>query len=581
MSRPFSTGVLFAVALFSAFAANALLQPRQYRASSLLGIEFPDPETRATASSEPLEAVRLLRDAVLTPDFRAELTRGITPPLDIPPAMASADGLSFVISVQHRDPKLAELACNRVAKRAAELAPKILGANFAAPPKSAALRSVEPLKELAARHPGLLQRPSEQPPEVLAQWRNVLRQVAQASSGPQPVHPPLPTARLQPAVASPTPVDSVHRDRLLLVGLIASVGIGIAFGLARKAMIPEVSSGSASHSLDGDRELPDPNSEVEASPASVRNPNEYPVSDLLKGRPLPADTDVPFAVPHGTRALPSPLPQAYPSEASSKGSVSQQTVALGSPLPPSPDEGEARPLRSPLLARDARPKSGGYSFVSSPPTAPEVPVRLTDASASFHPDSSLQPSSCASLRRELYALGIHKCFVFGITCVSDSRDAKARFAAELALLLAQPGHARILLLEADFERPRVHQLVQLELLQQENLSEQLQLDPEQVEKDGWVVLRCTRSLHLLVETAPPKTLPNLSGRFAQCVRDLRQHYDFIILDCPPSELEENPFVLPSLVDGVFIVNKHSTDAELLPLAERFADKRLVKAVRMS
>lgn len=580
MSRPFRTGLLFALTVFSTFLASALFKPRQFRATALVTVEFASPELAAEASSRPVEAEHLLRSALLSPAFRAELTRAIDPPLQEDLAIATADGLAFLISAQHRDPKLAEVACNRAAERAAALAPELFATRWAHPPASAALHRAEPLIALASQNPGLIKSPQEQPPEVLAEWRALLQRLAEAPSAPQVESPPPPTARRDPAVASTSPVDSKERERLLLVGLIAALGTGIAAGLAKRATMLDVETLERKPMMH-DSERGDPSAADSARPASEGGPNRYVISDLPHDSERSLELTGPPASGNPTQALPFPL--VAPSNAlaaSSRGVVSRRTVALGSPVPPAPDpENLAEGASESRPPKDARPKSGGYSLVSSPPAASEVPIRLTDATISALPDPVLEPEAGGSLRRELYALGVQKCFVFGVTGPPGSRKQKVQFAAELAVLLAQPGHARVLLMEADFERPRVHQWVQLELPAEENLSSQLQREDSQIQADGWTVMRGTRSLHVLAESGTPATVPSLSGRFARCLDDLRLHYDFVILDGPPTEPPESLADFGSLVDGVFLVGSGEDAAELAAIAERFTTKRMVKAVR--
>jgi Mrp family chromosome partitioning ATPase len=208
-----------------------------------------------------------------------------------------------------------------------------------------------------------------------------------------------------------------------------------------------------------------------------------------------------------------------------------------------------------------------------------VPVRQKDVTASFHPDPSLRPSACAPLRRELYSLGVERCFVVGVTSSSDCQEEKARFTTELALLLAQSGHARVLLIEADFHRPRLHRVLRVEPPEGQSLSEQMHGSASERAVEGWTVLRCMRSLHVLLQGERGTPGLNLSRRFAECIRDVRMHYDFILLDGPAEDSIEDLRALAAFVDGALLVGRAAAQQDLERLAELFSGKRLLKAVR--
>jgi Mrp family chromosome partitioning ATPase len=206
-----------------------------------------------------------------------------------------------------------------------------------------------------------------------------------------------------------------------------------------------------------------------------------------------------------------------------------------------------------------------------------MPAEAANSGASFHPSSALQPMSHRSFRRQLYALGIESCFVIGVTSSPNAREQKARAAAELALALADPNQARVLLVDADFEDPQVHALLGITVPPALRLSEQLRQHGARESAAGWGVIRCTRSLHALVDdTSGPAPDTSLSA----CVHALRGDYDFIVVAAAPARAGQIE-LLAEFVDGAVIVALPHETTEIQPISRHFRSKRLLKILRAS
>jgi Mrp family chromosome partitioning ATPase len=200
-------------------------------------------------------------------------------------------------------------------------------------------------------------------------------------------------------------------------------------------------------------------------------------------------------------------------------------------------------------------------------------------SPDWSPDAHLDPAPCRPLTRELFAFGVEHCFVIGVTAVPTLDRDKSEFAGSLALALSATGHARVLLVEGDLDRPTQHQLMRAEMPAGQSFSRQLQAHMTRRAGEHWSVLRCTKSLHLLVDE--PERTPGLilSRTFEECLRALRAYYDFIVVDGPPGSRESECRALDGVIDGLIVVCTEETRAAIPETSRFFTTKRFSKAIR--
>lgn len=181
------------------------------------------------------------------------------------------------------------------------------------------------------------------------------------------------------------------------------------------------------------------------------------------------------------------------------------------------------------------------------------------------------------MRRELFALGVSKCFVLAVTCVPGARAASSRFAAELALSLAEPGQARVLAVEGDLDAPLLHQRLRVEMPQGEGLSEQLARAARDAEH-VWTVARCKKSLHVLAEGPGMSSNRPPMGALPACIETVRACYDFIVVDGMPTGDAAIATALDTLADGVVVVSPKGATDEAKRLLAAFEDKRFSRLV---
>jgi capsular exopolysaccharide synthesis family protein len=141
-------------------------------------------------------------------------------------------------------------------------------------------------------------------------------------------------------------------------------------------------------------------------------------------------------------------------------------------------------------------------------------------------------------------------------------DGKSTLAANLAISIAQSGKS-VVLLDADFRRPRVHRL--FEISSQAGLASlilgQGEL-PDAVQESG------IAGLSLLPSGPRPCNPAELlsSPRLDELLQDMRERYDFVIIDTPPLLAVTDPCVVAPRVDGILLTIRIAKNGR--PAAER-------------
>lgn len=132
---------------------------------------------------------------------------------------------------------------------------------------------------------------------------------------------------------------------------------------------------------------------------------------------------------------------------------------------------------------------------------------------------------------------------------AEPGDGKTTSISNLALAIAQTGR-KVLIVDADLRRPTVHKL--FGLVNAIGLGDVL---AEEI--DAQTAIRETRISNLSIMTAG--TLPEnpsemlMSRRFTELLKQLRDEYDYILIDTPPLVVVSDPSVIASTVDSVLLV----------------------------
>ena len=248
-------------------------------------------------------------------------------------------------------------------------------------------------------------------------------------------------------------------------------------------------------------------------------------------------------------------------------------------------------VHEPSVPRSPVPQAPGastYSYVSKPPSAPapapaaapapSVVTNVQPAPNGWRPDAALNPALRRPICEQLYPLAVERCVVVLIVGTPDASEQKSRVAAELALALAESGHPRILLLEADLQGPRVHQLIGVDMPIGSGFSQQLRARVAGAGERRWTVVGCSKTLHVLAEGMMRSPGLLLSQPFSDSLRDLRTYYDVIVIDGPTASLQIESQALDAVTDGVVFVTGRSGVASLPALEGLFREKRFRSVV---
>jgi len=237
--------------------------------------------------------------------------------------------------------------------------------------------------------------------------------------------------------------------------------------------------------------------------------------------------------------------------------------------------------RSPVAPRGASspPASQSrYSYVSSVPPAENTVTVVRPAPVGWAPDATLLPALRHPVCEQLYPLAVEGCFVVVVVGVPDSLEQKSRVAAELALALAESGHPRILLIDGDTQNPRVHHLMHVAMPMSAGFSQQLRDRINGNSDRRWTVVSCGKTLHVMAEGMMRSPGLLLSRQFSDGLADLRNYYDFIVIDGPSASLPVESQALDAVAHGVVYVSSKQGSSALAQLQALFRDKRLQSVV---
>jgi capsular exopolysaccharide synthesis family protein len=192
-------------------------------------------------------------------------------------------------------------------------------------------------------------------------------------------------------------------------------------------------------------------------------------------------------------------------------------------------------------------------------------LALDPSICAYYQSKSIEAESFRGIRTTLYFSAQNEgCKIIQITS-PNMGDGKTTLATNLAVSIAQSGK-RILLIDADFRRPRLHRMFGLRA--RIGLATIIQDDT-----DLGDAIQQTAVPNLSILPCGPR--PNnpaellTSPRFKQALEALRDKFDVILVDTPPLLAVSDPSVVASQVDGVLMTIRVSKNGR--PSAERARD----------
>ena len=128
-------------------------------------------------------------------------------------------------------------------------------------------------------------------------------------------------------------------------------------------------------------------------------------------------------------------------------------------------------------------------------------------------------------------------------------EGKTTTIANLAVTLAQQDN-RVLILDADLRRPKVHKVFDVE--NDQGLTEILvnKVDPKSLIKETFV-----ENLFVLPTGVLPPNPAELLGskNLVKLIEELKESYDYVLIDVPPVNLVADGLLIANIIDGVLLV----------------------------
>ena len=162
-----------------------------------------------------------------------------------------------------------------------------------------------------------------------------------------------------------------------------------------------------------------------------------------------------------------------------------------------------------------------------------------------------------TLRTNIQFSSIDKKIKTIVVTSADMSEGKTTTVTNLAETFAQAGN-RVIVVDADLRRPRVHKLFNLE--NQQGLTNVLAV---QTELKQAIASACS-DVHVMTSGPVPPNPSELLGseKMKELVRVLSEHYDIVLFDTPPVNAVTDAAILSTVVDGVILaVASGKTDIE--------------------
>lgn len=174
---------------------------------------------------------------------------------------------------------------------------------------------------------------------------------------------------------------------------------------------------------------------------------------------------------------------------------------------------------------------------------------LAPSLAYFHSPGTPAAEACRSVRSALLA-SAHAADAKVIQLTSpETQDGKSLLIANLAVALAQSGR-KVLLVDADLRRPTLHTLFGLR--QEIGLSDVLAAE---IDIPNAIHTTEVNGLSLIGSGLSPANPAEMlsSPRFEQLLRDVRDDFDFVLVDTPPVLAVSDPSIVAAHTDAVLLV----------------------------
>jgi capsular exopolysaccharide synthesis family protein len=196
----------------------------------------------------------------------------------------------------------------------------------------------------------------------------------------------------------------------------------------------------------------------------------------------------------------------------------------------------------------------GATFLGVIPRVQPAPGEKADDLAVHRAPKSAVAECCRAIRTNLLFMSPDKPLKTILVTSSSPQDGKTTAAVDLSIAMADSGN-RVLLLDADMRRPRVHKALGLRdggglsslILGEVRLEDALQATPVQ----NLFAIPCG--------SIPPNPSELLhTEAFAAVLRAATERFDRIVIDSPPVAAVSDALIISTQVDGTVVIVKAGT-----------------------
>jgi Mrp family chromosome partitioning ATPase len=194
--------------------------------------------------------------------------------------------------------------------------------------------------------------------------------------------------------------------------------------------------------------------------------------------------------------------------------------------------------------------------------------------------SAEAPAALRVIRHRLEQKRAEGMWTFGVTSARDG-EGKSTFATQLALVLSESQRARVLLIEANFVRPSLAQILGFRVPDGYGFSAQI-VRKMRGSMEPWCVVALGPALHVLAESLGEQGFPETlhSTHFQNAIGFLGRGYDFLIVDAPTILGSGDANVVENAVDGVIVIarSKQSKGSDVREALKQLGERKTVGMV---
>jgi Mrp family chromosome partitioning ATPase len=226
-----------------------------------------------------------------------------------------------------------------------------------------------------------------------------------------------------------------------------------------------------------------------------------------------------------------------------------KTQVMGSMVPL--EVQAAREERRPLSEPPATAYDAQVVPVQQAPTPAASTLVHHDVAPGWRPNADPNHPHIVALRDSILKQGLSRHLRVVVTNAPGAAG-KAQVAGGLALSLAQAG-ARVLLVEADFDDPQVHQAMAVSAPSGAGFSQQIIARRHDRQARPWVVVRCSSTLQILAEGRMRTPGLLASDEFERAIRELGEQHHVLVMHAPSLDRPTDLQVIDALAQAAVLL----------------------------